>query len=309
VRRCELRPGDEVAGPAREPRRGERHRALVHVDTVNGEEPQVADGRPDFDALAPIQPERRIKLESSDEVLLRAADLLAPFAYGQRILVHAAPRSGRTTLLRAFVRAAAAADDNTRVVVLLLDERPEESTTWREAIPTAEFAIATGDLAPAEQVRTAELALERARRLSESGLDAILVCDSLSRLAVAAGDVTEVKRLFGSGRNLSGGGSLTVIATVLDDGRDEGETQRAVGTTESSTIVLDPDLAAVGVTPAISVPGTRVSNEEAIRDADELEAVRKLRGALADLDPTQAADFLRERIESSSSNAELLSRL
>jgi transcription termination factor Rho len=309
VRRCELRPGDEVAGPAREPRRGERHRALVHVDTVNGEEPQVADGRPDFDALAPIQPERRIKLESSDEVLLRAADLLAPFAYGQRILVHAAPRSGRTTLLRAFVRAAAAADDNTRVVVLLLDERPEESTTWREAIPTAEFAIATGDLAPAEQVRTAELALERARRLSESGLDAILVCDSLSRLAVAAGDVTEVKRLFGSGRNLSGGGSLTVIATVLDDGRDEGETQRAVGTTESSTIVHDPDLAAVGVTPAISVPGTRVSNEEAIRDADELEAVRKLRGALADLDPTQAADFLRERIESSSSNAELLSRL
>ena len=144
-------------------------------------------------------------------MLVRAVDLLAPLAYGQRVLVRAAPRSGRTTLLRSLARAAAATD-TARVIVLLIDERPEEATAWREALPVAEFAIATAELAPVEQVRTAELALERARRLAEAGTDAVLVCDSLSRLAFAAGDVAEVKRLFGSGRNLAGGGSLTVIA-------------------------------------------------------------------------------------------------
>ena len=135
---------------------------------------------------------------------------------------------------------------------------PEEATAWREALPVAEFAIATAELAPVEQVRTAELALERARRLAETGVDAVLVCDSLSRLAFAAGDAAEVKRLFGSGRNLAGGGSLTVIATVLADARDEGEAERAVITTESSLIVLDPELAAAGVTPGAArgrVPG------------------------------------------------------
>jgi transcription termination factor Rho len=310
VRRCDLRPGDEVAGPAREPRRGERHRALVHIDSVNGEDPQIEEARPDFEALAPIQPELRISLEAArEDVLTRAADLLAPFAYGQRVLVRAAAGSGKTTLLRSVARAAAADGDTTRVIVLLLDERPEEATAWREAIPAAEFAIATGDLAPAEQVRTAELALERSRRLAESGLNAVLICDSLSRLTVAAGDVAEVKRVFGSGRNLSGGGSLTVVATVLEDGRDEGETERAVLTTESSSIVLDPELASVGITPAISVFGCRVANEDQIREPDELEAARKLRSQLADLDPTQAAEFLREKIEASASNAELLKSL
>jgi transcription termination factor Rho len=308
VRRCELRPGDEVAGPAREPRRGERHRALVHVDTVNGEEPQT-EARPEFDQLPAVLPERRIALDSfADDVLARAVDLLAPLAYGQRILVRAAARSGRTTLLRSLARAAAA-DDTAKVIVLLVDERPEEATAWREALPVAEFAIATAELAPIEQVRTADLALERGRRLAETGTDAVLVCDSLSRLATAAGDVSEVKRLFGSGRKLAGGGSLTVIATVLADGRDEGEAEHAVITTESSLIVLDPELASAGVVPALRPGECRVSNEDQIREADELEAVRKLRSLLADLDPREAAGLLRERIEGTASNAELLQSL
>ena len=206
---------------------------------------------PSSTRLPAIQPERRIPLDGpSADVLVRAVDLLAPLAYGQRILVRAAARSGRTTLLRSLARAAAE-PDTARVIVLLIDERPEEATAWREALPVAEFAIATADLAPVEQVRTAELALERARRLAESGTDAILICDSLSRLAFAAGDVAEVKRLFGSGRNLAGGGSLTVLATVLEDGPDEGEAERAVITTESSLIALDPELAAAGVIPAL----------------------------------------------------------
>lgn len=308
VRRCELRPGDYVSGPARAPRRGERHRALVHVDEVNGAEP-LTEERPDFDGLAPVLPERRVPLDSErGDVLVRAVDLLAPLALGQRMLVRAAPRSGRTTLLRSLARAVAQAE-GVEVIVLLVDERPEEATAWRETVSGAEFAIATADLAPRDQLHVAELALERARRLAEAGTDAVLLCDSLSRLALAAGEAAEVKRLFGSGRNLAGGGSLTVIATVLDDGRDEGEAERAVATTESSLVTLDPDLAAAGVVPAIQAAQCRVSNEEHLRDASELDAARRLRSLLADLDPTEAAALLRERIEATASNAELLNRI
>jgi transcription termination factor Rho len=308
VRRCELRPADEVAGPAREPRRGERHRALVHVDTVNGEEPQT-EVRPEFDDLAPILPERRISLDAArEDVLVRAVDLLAPLAYGQRVLVRASARSGRTTLLRSIARAAAASE-TAHVIVALIDERPEEATAWREALPGVEIATATAELAPREQVRLAELALERARRLAETGTDAILICDSLSRLTTSAGDVAEVKRLFGSGRNLAGGGSLTVVATVLADGPDDGEAERAVLSTESSLLVLDPDLAAAGVVPALVADECRVSNEDQIRDPDELAAIRTLRARFDELDPHQAADLLRELIEGSATNAELLSSL
>jgi transcription termination factor Rho len=307
VRRCELRPGDEVSGPARDPRRGERHRALVHVDQVNGAEPG-AEERPRFDSLDPIQPERRIELGDGADPLIRAVDLLNPLAYGQRVLIRAAARSGRTTLLRALAREAGRAE-TARVIVLLIDERPEEATAWREAVPEAEFAIATAEQAGAEQARVAELALERARRVAETGGDAVLVCDSLSRLAYAGGNADEVKRLFGSGRNLAGGGSLTVAATVLADARDEGEAERAVLTTESSLIVLDPELAAAGVTPAIRAAECRISNEDQIRDADELEAVRRLRSLLVDLKPSDAAALLREKVETTSSNAELLRSL
>jgi transcription termination factor Rho len=308
VRRCELRPGDHVAGPAREPRRGERHRALVHVDLVNGEPPEADEARPAFDDLAPALPERRVELDAPGaDVLVRAVDLFAPLALGQRVLVRAAARSGRTTLLRALARAAAGAD--ARAIVLLVDERPEEAPAWRDGLPEAEFAIATADLAPTEQVRIADLATERARRLAEAGTDVILVCDSLSRLAHAAGGIDEVKRLFGTGRNLAGAGSATVIATTLADGSDEGAAERAVITTESSLVTLDPELAAAGVYPAIDATECRISNEEDLRDAEELEAVRRLRSLLSDLDPPEAAALLRERIEGSATNADLLSDL
>jgi transcription termination factor Rho len=307
VRRCELRPGDEVAGPAREPRRGERHRALVHVDRVNGEEPQ-ADARPEFEVLPPVPPERRVPLDSDRaDVLLRAVDLLAPLALGQRVLVKSAPRSGRTTLLRGLAREVAAA--RLHLIVLLVDERPEEATVWREEMPDAELAIATAEMAPRDQVHVAELALDRARRLAERGEDVVILCDSLSRLAMAAGNANEVKRLFGSGRNLAGAGSLTVVATVLADSTDEGEAERAVITTESALVTLDPDLSADGVQPAIDAAGCRISNEDQLREAAEFDAIRRLRSELADLEPAEAATLLRERIEGSASNADLLAQL
>ncbi len=309
VRRCELRPGDQVSGPARAPRRGERHRALVHVDRVDGGEP-LAD-RPEFERLTPILPKRRLALDHDpSDILTRAVDLLTPLALGQRVLVMSAPRSGRTTLLRGLARAVDTAE-GPELVVLLIDERPEEATAWRQALPEAELATATAELAPAEQVRLAELALERARRRAEAGADVVLIVDSLSRLAVAAGNGAEVKRLFGSARDLAeeGSGSVTVVATVVEGAEDDGAAERAVITTESSLIRLDPELAAAGVFPALRAGECRVSNEEELREPEELAAVRRLRLLLADLSPVEAANLVRERIEGSRSNAELLAAL
>jgi transcription termination factor Rho len=310
VRRCELRSGDEVSGPARAPRRGEHHRALVHVDRVNGGDPQAED-RPQFERLTPVLPTRRIPLDSDrDGVLVRAVDLLAPLALGQRVLVEAAPRSGRTTLLRELANAIARTE-TAEAIVMLIDERPEEATAWQEAAPNAEVATATADLSPAEQVGIARLALERAKRRAEAGRDSVLVCDSLSRLAVATGDAAFVKQLFGAGRDLDeeGAGSLTVIATTLEGAEDDGLAHRAVATTESSLVKLDPGLAAAGVVPALAAAECRISNEDQVREPEELEAARRLRSLLADLDPVEAARLLRERIEGSATNAELLRSL
>jgi transcription termination factor Rho len=310
IRRCELRPGDEVTGPAREPRRGERHRALVHVDAVNGADPSTE--RSDFDSLTPVIPTRPLALGSAGggdaELLLRAVDLLVPLAFGQRILISAAPRSGRTTLLRALGRAIAAVGE-AELIVLLVDERPEEATRWREELPDATLAIATADMNQAEQARIGELALARGRRRAEAGADAVLLVDSLSRLAAARRDPSSVKRLFGSGRELSeeGAGSLTVAATVLDGGEDAAAA--AVATTENALIRLDPDLAAASVYPALDPGRSRVSDEEELRSPDELAAIRRLRGLLAELPPAEAARTLRERLEQSANNAELLRSL
>jgi transcription termination factor Rho len=291
IRRCELRIGDQVSGPARAPRRGERHRALVHVDAVNGAEPVVGE-RPEFESLTPVTPTRRLPLKS-DETLVRAADLLAPLAFGQRVLVGAAPRSGRTTLLRGLATALANAE-GVELVVLLVDERPEEATAWRAALPGAELAIATADMSPNDQLRVADLALERARRRAEAGADSVLICDSLSRLAAAARDAAPVKRLFGSGRQLDGdgAGSLTVIATTLGDD----DANEAVATTENALITLSPELAAAGVTPALDAAQTRASDEDKLLSEDELATLRELRAELSGLEPAEAAAKLRERL-------------
>jgi transcription termination factor Rho len=295
VRRCALRSGDLVTGPARPPRRGERHRALVRVEQVNGGEPPQ-DGRPSFESLTPAAPSRLLRLQDP-EPLVRAVRALVPLAYGQRVLVRAAPRSGRTTLLRGLARAIAAAGE-ARVIVLLIDERPEEVPAWREAAPGVELALAPADLAPAEQVRVAQLALERARRLAEAGEDAVLLCDSLSRLAVAAGGVAEVKRLFGSGRELAeeGAGSLTVIATAFADGEDGGDAERAVITTETALITLDQQLAEQGIAPALRPAECRAVGEAELLDATELARLRSLRAELAGLEPATAAARLRGRV-------------
>ena len=297
IRRCDLRPGDEVEGPVRQPRRGERHRALVRVEKVGGAEPgsERADG---FEALTPVPPHRRLPLAPEEgDVLVQSAVFVAPLAYGQRVLVRAEPRSGRTTLLRGLVKAITAADEAPKVIVLLVDEGPEEVTEWSRQVPEAEIAAAPADLTPADQVRHAELALGLAKRRAESGEDIVFVIDSLTRLGVAHGDPAAVKPVFGAGRELEeeGSGSLTVIATVLAGTEDGDEALEAVETTENATLTLDPELARAGITPALDITASGVSNEEKLRDESELEEVRSFRRELSKLPSEEAATRLANR--------------
>ena len=259
-----------------------------------------------------MPPRRRVSLAPDEaDVLTRAVDLLVPLALGQRVLIRAAPRSGRTTLLRGLAGAIQRSPERPALVVLLVDERPEEATAWAKLLPDDELAVATAEMSPRGQSRVADLALERAKRRAVGGDEVVLIVDSLSRLAVAQREPGDVKHVFGAGRELAEdeSGSLTVIATTLDGAADEGAALAAVETTENVVVRLDPELAAAGAYPALSVGDTRASGEEELREPQELEAVRRLRSELAGKEPAEAANALREHIERSRSNAELLGSL
>ena len=308
IRRCELRPGDEVTGPARSPRRGERHRALVRVTAVNGQAPE--EERSHFDDLTPAPPHRRLlPPDAPGDPLVRSVDLLGPLAFGQRVLILAQPRSGRTTLLRAI--GAAVSEQEAHLCVLLADERPEEVPQWERALPDAEIFAATADQEPREQVREAELAMGHAKRLAEGGQDVVALIDSLSRLALGYRDPGRVKRMFGAGRELEeeGTGSLTVIATVLESDDGGTEVREALETTENLLLRLDAGLAAKGIVPALVPADCRASGEEQLREPDELDRVRRLREELAAMEPEEAAQSLSDQIRATASNAELLSRI
>ena len=318
VRRCEMKEGDEVTGPARAPRRGERHRALVRVNLVNGEPPVEAPTQKKkggggvakadrFDSLTPTPPSKRIELPAGASALVRAADLLAPLATGQRVLVKAAPRAGRTTLLRELAEALSGID-GLELTVLLIDERPEEVPAWSDAVPSADLALAPADLSPSEQVKVARSALERARKQAQDGADAVLLCDSLSRLAVAAKGVDDVKRLFGSGRALAeeDAGTLTVVATTLGD---EGEAFEAVSTTETSLVSLDPTLAAEGITPALVFSECHAVGDDKILSEEEMDGLRHLRTNLSELVAPEAAALVRKQLESAPTNTDVLKGL
>jgi transcription termination factor Rho len=241
--------------------------------------------------------------------MVRAVDLLGPLAFGQRVLILAQPRSGRTTLLRTL--GSALAETDAHLCVLLADERPEEVPQWEGALPEAEIFAATADEEPREQVREAELAIGHAKRLAEAGGDVVVLVDSLSRLALGYRDPARVKRMFGAGRELGeeGSGSLTVIATVLETDDGGSEVREALETTENLLLRLDAGLAAKGVFPPLVPRESRSAGEEELRDPEELEKVRILRAELAEMDPEEGARRLADQIGETSSNAELLSRL
>ena len=312
IRRCELRSGDEVSGPVRPARRGERRPSLVRVEKVNGE-PPVDDRAPRFESLTPITPHRHMSLSGdADDILARSVDLLAPLAFGQRVLVEAQPRSGRTSFLRSLAKAIArGAGDEVETIVLLIDERPEEVTAWTREVPGVEIAAAPADLGAHEQVRTAERILAKVKRQAEAGNDVVIIVDSLTRLGTAYGDPGAVKPFFGAGRELEeeGAGSVTVIATALWGSPGDQDVMDAVHTTENSTIRLDASLAAAGVVPSLDVTSCAVSGQEAVLDEAEVDAVRRLRAELKHMEPVPAANRLAELIKGSANNEELLKQL
>jgi transcription termination factor Rho len=195
--------------------------------------------------------------------------------------------------------------------VLLADERPEEVSQWKRALPEAEIFAATADQEPRDQIRAAELAMGHAQRLAEGGEDVVVLVDSLSRLALGYRDPSRVKRLFGAGRELDedGSGSLTIIATVLDSDDRGGEVREALETTENLVLRLDAELAAKGIVPALVASDSRTSGEDQLREPDEMEKVRVLRRELSDMDPEAAAQRLSDLIGETANNAELLDRL
>lgn len=312
IRRCELRSGDEISGPVRPARRGERRPSLVRVETVNGE-PPVDERPPRFESLTPVAPHRHMPLGGGeDDILARAVDLLTPLAFGQRVLVEAQPRSGRTSFLRSLAKAiTSGSGDRAEIIVLLVDERPEEVTAWNREVPGVEIAAAPADLGAHEQVRLAERILARVKRQVEAGHDVVLIVDSLTRLGNAYGDPGAVKPFFGAGRELEeeGSGSATVIATALHGSPGDQDVLNAVHTTENATIRLDADLAAAGVEPSLDVNCCGLSGQESVLDPAGIEAVRRLRAELRDLDPAPAASRLAGLIKGSASNEELLKNL
>jgi transcription termination factor Rho len=312
IRRCELRSGDEVSGPVRPARRGERRPSLVRVEKVNGE-PPVDERAPRFESLTPVAPHRHMPLSGdADDILARSVDLLAPLAFGQRVLVEAQPRSGRTSFLRSLAKAIArGAGDEAEIIVLLVDERPEEVTAWSREVPEVEIAAAPADLGAHEQVRTAERILAKVKRQAEAGVDVVIIVDSLTRLGNAYGEPGAVKPFFGAGRELEeeGAGSVTVIATALWGSPGDQDVMDAVHTTENATIRLDAGLASAGVEPSLDVTACAVSGQEAVLDKDQVDAVRRLRAELKDMEPVPAANRLAELIKGSSDNEELLKKL
>lgn len=311
IRRCELRSGDEVSGPVRPARRGERRPSLVRVEQVNGK-PPADDRSPRFDSLTPIPPHRPIPLSAgSDDVPARALDLLAPLAFGQRMLIEAAPRSGRTTLLQAVARAITAGDSDASVVVLLVDERPEEVTRWKREAPDAEIIAAPADLGAHEQVKVAERARARVKRQAEAGDDVVLMIDSLTRLGSAFGDASAVKPFFGIGRELEEdeAGSITVIATALNGVADDRAVLDAVAGSQNATVRLDAALVSSGVSPSLDIQATTVVDCASLIGAEGSSAIDRLRAELDRLGPPAAADRLVELITGSGDNAELRGRL
>ena len=330
VRRFHLRRGDRVRGPIRSNNRGnDKFPALARVDAIEGidVDEHLEDDRPVFADLTPVFPDQRIPLDGADApVGARLVDLLAPLGRGQRGLVVAPPRAGRTTVLRELATAIEAGDPDVDVLVLLVDERPEEITDFERAID-GEVVASPFDNPAEDHTAVAELALERAKRLVERGRNVVLLLDSATRLCRAydlasqgsgrtlaggldAAALHPVKRFLGAARNVEDGGSLTIVATVLDTAspadvivRDE------LASVATMHLYLDGGLARRGVFPAFDLARSGTHREELLRDPDELEAARAARAAMADRDPAEVIEAAVARVGDEPSTGKVLRML
>ncbi|NNF58519.1 MAG: transcription termination factor Rho [Rhodothermaceae bacterium] len=326
IKRFSLKIGDTVDGEIRPPKEGERFFALIRVNTINGRTPEVFSERPGYDFLTPSYPDEQIKLEtSSDETATRIIDLFCPIGKGQRGLIVAQPKTGKTVLLQKIADAITTNYPDTYLIVLLIDERPEEVTDFQRHVQAAEVIASTFDEAPERHVQVASLVLEKAKRLVEAGQDVMILLDSITRLARAhnavaesqgrtmsggleAGALQGPKRLFGAARSVEEGGSLTVIGTALIDTgsrMDEVIFEEFKGT-GNMEMVLTRDLADRRIYPAIDILRSGTRREEMLVPPERLQRIWLLRQLLADMDPVEAMRFLLERMQGTDSNEAFL---
>ncbi|MGW5211405.1 transcription termination factor Rho [Streptomyces sp. NPDC004051] len=328
VRKNGLRKGDHLTGAVRQPKEGERREkfnALVRLDSVNGMAPEHGRGRPEFNKLTPLYPQDRLRLETDPGVLTtRIIDLVSPIGKGQRGLIVAPPKTGKTMIMQAVANAITHNNPECHLMVVLVDERPEEVTDMQRSVK-GEVISSTFDRPAEDHTTVAELAIERAKRLVELGHDVVVLLDSITRLgraynlaAPASGrilsggvDSTALyppKRFFGAARNIEDGGSLTILATALVDTgsrMDEVIFEEFKGT-GNMELKLDRKLADKRIFPAVDVDASGTRKEEILLGSDELAIVWKLRRVLHALDSQQAIELLLDKMKQTKSNAEFL---
>ena len=325
IKRFGLKTGDTVSGQVRPPKDTEKYYGLLRVEAVNGLDPEVARKRVNFDDLIPIYPNERIVLETTPgNISARFIDLIAPIGKGQRGLIVAPPKAGKTTLLKTIANSITTNHPEIVLMVLLIDERPEEVTDIRRSVK-GEVTSSTFDETPENHMRVSDMVLEKAKRLVESGKDVVVLLDSLTRLARASNlTVTpsgrtlsggldpsalyRPKRFFGAARNIEGGGSLTILATCLVETgsrMDDAifEEFKATGNTE---LVLDRALAERRLYPAIDVKRSGTRHDELLYNDDALSRIWQLHRLLAALDSVEATELLIDRLQKTKSNAEFL---
>ena len=327
IRKARLRKGDIIEGPIRPARAQEKFPALVRAVKVNGVEPEVAAERPKFAKLTPLFPDERLRLEVDghpDLMMARIIDLIAPIGKGQRGLIVSPPKAGKTTVLKDIANSIAATNPECHLMVVLVDERPEEVTDMQRSVK-GEVIFSTFDRPAEEHTQVSELAIERAKRLVESGTDVVILLDSITRLArahnlatpasgrILSGGVDSTalyppKRFFGAARNIEEGGSLTIIGTALVETgsrMDEVIFEEFKGT-GNMELRLDRKLADKRIYPAIDIESSGTRREELLFERAELQEVWKLRRVLLALESGAALELLIDRLKSTKSNAEFL---
>ena len=326
IRRFNLKTGDKIRGISRKPHEGERFGALLYVISVNGDEPGVAMRRPDFDSLTPIFPYERLSLEGHrTEISMRLIDLIAPIGKGQRGLIVAPPKAGKTVLLKKIANQIEEKYPDVELIVLLVDERPEEVTDMKRSLRSGEVIYSTFDELPQHHAKVAEMVLARAQRLVEHGKDVVILLDSITRLAraynltVPASGRTlsggldpaalyKPKKFFGAARKLEEGGSITILATALVEtgSRMDDVIFEEFKGTGNMELHLDRKLSERRIFPALDLNKSGTRREDLLMDQNELEAVTLMRRALANRDIQEVTELIIENLVKTKNNKEFI---
>jgi transcription termination factor Rho len=329
IRRFNTKTGDTIRGRVRPPKPWEKYLALLQIESVNGMDPELVQKRVAFDLLRPRYPDQRIRLETkSEDISMRLLDIIAPLGKGQRGLIVAPPRAGKTILLHKMANAIAENHPEVTLIVLLIDERPEEVTDFIATVPSAEVISSTFDEPAARHVQVAEMVLEKSKRLVEAGKDVVILLDSITRLARAHNTVTPMsgkilsggvdakalekpKRFFGAARRIDGGGSLTIVATALvstGSRMDEVIFEEFKGT-GNMELVLDREIANRRVFPAIDMLKSGTRKEELLLTEKEKNRIFLIRHFLGDMQPEDAIAFLLKRMQRTKNNEEFFQKM